>query len=279
MNSSVGHAPPTAALQKLGKQKSPPDPDTAAVDVRRVTHWFPTADGPQLALRDINFDVPAGQFVCLVGPSGCGKTTLLNIISGQIANEQGTVELIDRNRQQMPKNSIGYMFARDALIPWRSVRRNVEFGLELRNVKRAVRRARAEEMLDLVGLPNKGDLYPRQLSHGMRQRANLARTLSIDPELLLVDEPFGALDAQTKVRLQKEFLGIWERTRKTVVFVTHDLNEACLLADRIVVMREGRIAKDLLIDFPRPRDLDSLRFEPKFQELVKSLWSLISGEE
>ncbi len=279
MNSSVGHAPPTAALQKLGKQKSPPDPDAAAVDVRRVTHWFPTADGPQLALRDINFDVPAGQFVCLVGPSGCGKTTLLNIISGQIANEQGTVELIDRNRQQMPKNSIGYMFARDALIPWRSVRRNVEFGLELRNVKRAVRRARAEEMLDLVGLPNKGDLYPRQLSHGMRQRANLARTLSIDPELLLVDEPFGALDAQTKVRLQKEFLGIWERTRKTVVFVTHDLNEACLLADRIVVMREGRIAKDLLIDFPRPRDLDSLRFEPKFQELVKSLWSLIAGEE
>ncbi len=279
MNSSVGQAPPAAGVQKLGKQKSPPDWDMAAVNVRSVTHWFPTADGPQLALRGIDLEVPAGQFVCLVGPSGCGKTTLLNIISGQIANELGTVELIDQNRQKMPKNSIGYMFARDALIPWRSLRRNVEFGLELRNVKRAVRRARAAEMLDLVGLPNKGELYPRQLSHGMRQRASLARTLSIDPELLLVDEPFGALDAQTKMRLQKEFLGIWERTRKTVVFVTHDLNEACLLADRIVVMRDGRIAKDLLIDFPRPRDLDSLRFEPKFQELVKSLWSLISGEE
>lgn len=279
MSSSIGHAMPLERRSEHQMTKPSPASESAAVSVRSVTHWFPTADGPQLALRDINLEVPAGQFVCLVGPSGCGKTTLLNIISGQIANEQGDIDLVDRAGHRMPKNSIGYMFARDALIPWRSIRRNVEFGQELRNVKRAARRARADEMLDLVGLPNKGDLYPRQLSHGMRQRANLARTLSIDPELLLVDEPFGALDAQTKVRLQKEFLGIWERTRKTVVFVTHDLNEACLLADRIVVMREGRIAKDLLIDFARPRDLDSLRFEPEFQELVKSLWSLISGEE
>lgn len=251
----------------------------AAVDVRGVNHWFPAGDGPHLALRAIDLQVQPGHFVCLVGPSGCGKTTLLNIISGQIAQAQGTVELLDRAGDPLSRTSIGYMFARDALIPWRSVRSNVEFGLELRGVKKPARRARALEMLDLVGLARKGELYPRQLSHGMRQRANLARTLSIDPELLLVDEPFGALDAQTKVRLQKEFLGIWESTRKTVVFVTHDLSEACLLADRIIVMREGRIAKDLMVDFPRPRDLDSLRFQADFQELVKSLWVLISGEE
>lgn len=251
----------------------------SVIAVDGLNHWFPTGGGPHLALQDINLRVETGTFVCLVGPSGCGKTTLLNTISGQIVPAQGTVGLRGNDGGPLSRSSIGYMFARDALIPWRSVRHNVEFGLELRGVSRSVRRRRAEEMLDLVGLAKKEELYPRQLSHGMRQRANLARTLSIDPELLLVDEPFGALDAQTKVTLQKEFLGIWERTRKTVLFVTHDLNEACLLADRIIVMRAGRIVKDLMIGFPRPRDLDSLRFTAEFQELVKSLWALISGEE
>ncbi len=276
MSSTIGQA---VARPSTSGRPSTVDTRTQALSLRGVTHWFSTVDGPQLALRDIDLEVPFGQFVCLVGPSGCGKTTLLNTIAGQIVPEVGTVDVLDQTGTRLPKSSIGYMSARDSLIPWRSVRHNVEFGLELRKVKRPARHARADEMLALVGLGDKGKLYPQQLSHGMRQRANLARTLSIDPDLLLVDEPFGALDAQTKIRLQNEFLQIWEHTRKTVVFVTHDLTEACLLADRIVVIREGRIAKDLMVDFARPRDLDSLRFETGLQDLVKSLWSLISGDE
>lgn len=173
---------------------------------------------------------------------------------------------------------MGYMFARDSLIPWRDIRDNVAFGLEVQGVGRSERRRRAEATLDLVGLGGKGRLFPRQLSHGMRQRANLARTLAIEPEVLLVDEPFGALDAQTKARLQVEFMNIWDRTRKTVVFVTHDLSEACLLADRIIVMRSGAIEADIPIEFERPRDLDSLRFEQPFQDLVKSLWDMIAED-
>lgn len=160
------------------------------------------------------------------------------------------------------------------------MQRNVAYGLELRGMNRAQRLARADEMLELVGLGGKGHLHPQQLSHGMRQRANLARTLAMDPELMLVDEPFGALDAQTKARLQGEFLHIWEGSGKTVVFVTHDLGEAALIADRIVVMGHGRIRTDITVDFERPRDLDELRFTPEYQDLVHSLWGLFaSGEE
>lgn len=257
------------------------DPHAPVIDVRGVSHWFPTPERPYLALKDIDLAIPQGQFVCLVGPSGCGKTTLLNVIAQQIRPERGTVDVrlgdgvrTDRSSRQ----AMGYMFARDSLIPWRDICDNVAFGLEVQGVGRSERRQRAEATLDLVGLGGKGKLYPRQLSHGMRQRANLARTLAIEPEVLLVDEPFGALDAQTKARLQIEFMNIWDRTRKTVVFVTHDLSEACLLADRIIVMRSGAIEADIPIEFGRPRDLDSLRFEQPFQDLVKSLWDMISED-
>lgn len=267
--------------QRVDKRSHQVSVAAAATVLRaiNVTHWFSTTEGTHLALDAVSLEVTAGEFVCLVGPSGCGKTTLLNTIAGQISAEKGNVEVVDQAGEPLDRASIGYMFARDSLIPWRTVQRNVEFGLEVRKGNRAARRSRAREMLELVGLGDKGYLYPQQLSHGMRQRANLARTLSIDPQLLLVDEPFGALDAQTKAHLQEEFLRIWESSRKTVVFVTHDLTEACLLADRIVVMREGRIAREVVVDFPRPRNLDALRFEARFQALVKSLWSLISGED
>ena len=253
-----------------------PDESTAESDrvvhINALTHWFPTSTEPHVALQDIRLDVPKSQFVCLVGPSGCGKTTLLNIVAGQIVPQRG--EVVVTTRQPLTR-AVGYMFARDSLIPWRSIEDNVAYGLELRRVPKRQRRERAAEMLDLVGLGGKGGLLPKQLSHGMRQRANLARTLAIDPELLLVDEPFGALDAQNKARLQDEFLRIWEGARKTVVFVTHDLSEAALLADRIVVMGAGRIQRDIAVDFPRPRNLDALRFKPEFQDLVRSLWDII----
>lgn len=257
------------------------DPAAPVIDIRGVSHWFATPEKPYLALKEVDLAIPQGQFVCLVGPSGCGKTTLLNVIAQQIRPERGSVEVrlgdgvrSDRSSRQ----AMGYMFARDSLIPWRDIRDNVAFGLEVQGVGRSERRRRAEATLDLVGLGGKGRLFPRQLSHGMRQRANLARTLAIEPEVLLVDEPFGALDAQTKARLQVEFMNIWDRTRKTVVFVTHDLSEACLLADRIIVMRSGAIEADIPIEFERPRDLDALRFEQPFQDLVKSLWDMIAED-
>lgn len=256
-------------------------PAGPVIDIRGVSHWFPTQEKPYLALREIDLAIPQGQFVCLVGPSGCGKTTLLNVIAQQIRPERGSVEvrLGDGTRSdRSSRQAMGYMFARDSLIPWRDIRDNVAFGLEVQGVGRSERRKRAEAVLDLVGLGGKGRLLPRQLSHGMRQRANLARTLAIEPEVLLVDEPFGALDAQTKARLQIEFMNIWDRTRKTVVFVTHDLSEACLLADRIIVMRHGAIEADIPIEFERPRDLDTLRFEQPFQDLVKSLWDMIAED-
>lgn len=256
-------------------------PGTPVIDIRGVSHWFPTPERPYLALRDIDLAIAQGEFVCLVGPSGCGKTTLLNVIAQQIRPERGNVEVLlgDGARDtRSSRQAMGYMFARDSLIPWRDIRDNVAFGLEIQGVGRAERRQRADATLDLVGLGGKGRLYPRQLSHGMRQRANLARTLAIEPEVLLVDEPFGALDAQTKARLQVEFMNIWDRTRKTVVFVTHDLAEACLLADRIIVMRSGAIEADIPIEFERPRDLDTLRFEQPFQDLVKSLWDMIAED-
>lgn len=243
------------------------------IDVRKVTHWFPSQGSAHVALHSIDLRVEKGQFVCLVGPSGCGKTTLLNMISGQLRPQRGSVEV---HTARPAESAVGYMSARDSLMPWRTIQDNVAYGLELRRVPRAQRRQRANEMIELVGLSGKGRLHPSQLSHGMRQRANLARTLAMDPELLLVDEPFGALDAQTKARLQGEFLRIWEGTGKTVVFVTHDLSEAALMADRIVMMREGAIRTDIDVTFSRPRDLDRLRFEPDYQDLMQSLWDLFS---
>lgn len=249
------------------------DPD-AVIRVENLTHWFPTSHSTHVALKSIALEVPTGQFLCLVGPSGCGKTTLLNMISGAIKPERGSVAVNTRSGRAA---AVGYMFARDSLMPWRTIQSNVAYGLELRHVPRKERLQRVDEMLELVGLANKGHLHPQQLSHGMRQRANLARTLVMDPELLLVDEPFGALDAQTKARLQGEFLRIWEGSGKTVVFVTHDLHEAALMADRIIVMGEGEIRTDIRVNFERPRDLDDLRFSQEYQDLVHSLWELFSN--
>ncbi len=268
-----------AATRPIGASVVPNrEGSSSMIELSDVSHWFPSPSGPFLALGDVDLQVERGQFVCLVGPSGCGKTTLLNTVAGQVRPERGTVRVTGEGGPGGGAEPIGYMLARDSLIPWRTILDNVAFGLELRKVPKRERRERANEMLDLVGLSGKGALLPRQLSHGMRQRANLARTLAVEPEVLLVDEPFGALDAQTKALLQIEFARIWERTRKTVLFVTHDLDEACLLADRIILMRNGRIEADLQVPFPRPRDLGTLRFQPEFQTRAKSLWDMVAED-
>jgi NitT/TauT family transport system ATP-binding protein len=238
-----------------------------------------------VALDGINLEIPAGQFVALVGASGCGKTTLLNMLAGLVTPTEGTIDLAG-GTPKLPNMDIGYMFARDALLPWRTARKNIELPLEMRGWDRTARRDRAREMLELVGLKGRENQYRLQLSQGMRQRVALARTLAADPSILLMDEPFAALDARTKLTLQAEFLRIWEQYRgtdkqKTVLFVTHDLHEATLLADRVVIMlpNPGRIAEDRSLDLPRPRalELGELQFTDEFKNVTHSLFERLEG--
>ncbi|MES2462042.1 MAG: ABC transporter ATP-binding protein [Armatimonadota bacterium] len=204
--------------------------------------------GPVEAARDITLTIPSGQFVSLIGPSGCGKSTLLSVVAGLEKASRGTVAV---------NGQAGMVFQEAALFPWRNLRDNVSFGLEMRGgLSKAEQKARASEALRQVHLSRFADSYPHQLSGGMRQRAALARALVLDPSILLMDEPFGALDAQTRSLLQAELLAVWERTRKTVLFVTHSLDEALFLSDRIVLLsaRPGRVVGDYLVNAPRPRD-------------------------
>ncbi len=252
-----------------------------AIRVEAVSHAFAAAGGePTLALDNISFDVPKGQFLALVGASGCGKTTILNMAAGLIQPVTGQV-VVNGERVLRPSRRTGYMFARDGLLPWRSARRNIEVGLELRGVPAGERGQRSDTLLDMIGLGAFGHALPRQLSQGMRQRVALARTLAIDPETLLMDEPFAALDAQTKLLLQAEFLRIWERDRKTVLFVTHDLPEAVALADRVIVLtrRPGRVQADIAIDLPRPRDPERIRFDQRFLDLNQKVWQALKQGE
>jgi NitT/TauT family transport system ATP-binding protein len=238
-----------------------------------------------VALEGVDIEIPRGQFVALVGASGCGKTTLLNMVAGLIHPTHGTVT-VGGSAPTVPNLDVGYMFARDALLPWRTAQRNVELPLETRGQGRKERAERARLMLDMVGLQGRERQFRLQLSQGMRQRVALARTLAADPSLLLMDEPFAALDARTKLTMQMEFLRIWEGhqgsdTRKTVLFVTHDLQEAVLLADRVIVMlpHPGRIAQDRVIDLPRPRaeDLGEILYTDQFKQIAHELFESLEG--
>lgn len=253
----------------------------ASIAVDKLTQIFESRSGqaPVLALDNIDLRVPQGQFVAFIGPSGCGKTTLLNIIAGLVRPTDGSVR-IDGSDVAGPRRSTGYMFARAALLPWRTALRNVEYPLEIRGVDRRRRREEARRLLALVGLTGFESSYPSQLSQGMRQRVAMARTLAFNPTLLLLDEPFAALDAQTKLLVQQEFIRIWEQQRQTVVFVTHDLNEAVTLADRVIVFskRPGRFKDDVTIDLPRPRDLINIRQQRGYSALHDRLWESLRDE-
>jgi len=228
-------------------------------------------------LSDISLSFEQGRFVSLLGPSGCGKTTLLRIIGGLDTADSGEV-LIDGRRISAPGRNRGFVFQKDNLLPWRTVRENVVFGPELAHASKG-ERASTSALIKLVGLQGFENYYPRQLSGGMRQRVNLARALAINPDVLLMDEPFSALDAQTREIMQTELLRIWESGRKTVLFVTHQIDEAVYLSDFIVVLgrRPGRVQKLIRIDLPRPRPLGMKR-SAEFVRYVDEIWTLIEHD-
>ena len=230
------------------------------------------------ALRNISFEVEAGEFISIVGASGCGKTTLLRIVDGLTMPTRGEVR-VDGGAVTKPGPDRGFVFQQDALFPWRTVLDNVVFGLEVQGKSKRESRERADGLIRLVGLEGFEQHFPHELSGGMRQRANLARALTIDPDILLMDEPFAALDAQTREIMQSELLRIWRSNRKTVMFVTHQIDEAVYLADRVVVMtsRPGQVKAVLEVDIPRPREL-SVKRMPVFLELVDEIWKMIEEE-
>jgi NitT/TauT family transport system ATP-binding protein len=234
--------------------------------------------GDLVALDDINLAVERGEFISVVGPSGCGKTTFLRIVAGLESASTGEV-LLDSRALRGPGGDRGFVFQSDSLLPWRTVYANAVIGREVAGRVGPAERARTMELLKLVGLEGFENYHPRQLSGGMRQRVNLARALAIDPEILLMDEPFSSLDAQTREIMQTELLRIWEEGRKTVLFVTHQIDEAVFLSDRVLVFarRPGRLLENVRIDLPRPRAL-AIKRTPEFVAYVDRIWRLIEDD-
>ena len=249
----------------------------ARVVARDIGRRFETPSGPVDACRHVDLEVPAGSFCVIVGPSGCGKSTLLRLVAGLDRPTAGTLEVVRADGRE-PSNAM--VFQGRSLFPWLNLRQNVAYGLRLRGVSRKERLARADELLETVGLAKFTGAWPHQISEGMRQRVNIARALAVNPDLLLMDEPFGALDEQTRFLLQEELLRIWERTGKTVIFVTHSIDEAIILGDQIVVMsaQPGTVRARLDVPFGRPRSLTEVRSDPAFAELFSTTWSMLRDE-
>jgi NitT/TauT family transport system ATP-binding protein len=249
------------------------------IDHLSKRYWFDREGRDILALSDVTLSVTDGEFMALVGPSGCGKTTLLNIVAGLLPYEEGSVA-IDGKRVSGPGIDRAVVFQHSSLLPWRSIAGNVRYGMEMqRRFNNATMTERADYFIKLVGLAGFERHYPSELSGGMQQRVNLARALAADPAVLLMDEPFAALDAQTREFMQVELLKIWAKARKTVLFITHQINEAIYLADRVAVMsaRPGRVKDVFKVPFGRPRTL-TLKRDPRFIELEDSVWRLIEEE-
>lgn len=242
------------------------------IELKNINKTYPGTDGT-IALDNINLTVKDGEFVCLLGPSGCGKSTLLEIAAGLLPYTSGEV-LLDGEAQHSTSRDIGVVFQDSALFPWRPVRKNIEFGMELAKVNKKERFDRAQKYIEMVGLTGFENKYPHQLSGGMKQRAGLARTLVGEPKIILMDEPFSAVDHLTRVTLQDEMIRIWEKEKKTVVFVTHDVSEAVYLATKVVLLstRPGRIQKIFDIPIDRPRN----RNDVSMLEIVEKIYMAIN---
>lgn len=232
------------------------------------------------AVRDVQLTVGAGEFVSVVGPTGCGKSTLLNMAAGLLLPSTGRVTVFGAPLVGINTRA-GYMFQAESLMPWRTAEANVRAGLEFRGMTTAEAQALTEEWLRRVGLQGFGDRYPHQMSGGMRKRTSLAQTLVLDPDIILMDEPFSALDIQTRQLMENEVLELWQRKKKAVLFITHDLDEAIAMSDRVVVLSAGPGSKpigEFSIDLPRPRDVAEVRITPRFIELHQAIWQVLRDE-
>lgn len=245
---------------------------TAAISVREATKVYVTERGRTVSLDRVSLDIARGEFITLVGPSGCGKSTMLNLIGGLLMPSSGQV-LVDGKPVSGPGPDRGVIFQQYALFPWLTAQQNVEFGLRLQGLDKAGRAERARHYLKLVGLQDFAHALPKELSGGMKQRCAIARAYAVNPSLLLMDEPFGALDALTRVQMQDELLSTWQQERKTIVFITHDVDEAVYLASRVVVMspRPGRISEVIDVPLPYPRN-EEIRLSPEFAEIRARVW-------
>jgi NitT/TauT family transport system ATP-binding protein len=257
--------------------------EAAALEFRGISCTFVSKDDPgqrYTAVRDVDLTVGAGEFVSVVGPTGCGKSTLLNVAAGLLAPSTGTIRAFGEPVAGVNRRA-GYMFQAESLMPWRTARDNVAAGLEFRGVPPAEARAQAEDWLRRVGLGGFGDRYPHQMSGGMRKRASLAQTLVLDPDIILMDEPFSALDIQTRQLMENEVLSLWSAKRKAVLFITHDLDEAIAMSDRVVVLSAGPGSHpigEFSIDIPRPRDVAEVKMTPRFIELHQAIWDVLREE-
>lgn len=249
------------------------------IAVRNLTKSFGRPENPVIALQDVSFSIREGQFTTLVGPSGCGKSTLLQIVGGLVPPSTGEVLISGQKLLGPCPKDIAMVFQDALLLPWKAAWENVAFPLSLRGASQTSSRARADELLKLVGLAEFAESYPSQLSGGMRQRVSIARGLAADPRILLMDEPFAALDEQTRIRMGGELLRIWEQTRKTIFFITHGLTEAIFLADEIMVMkaRPGRITERITVELPRPRTFDMIG-GAYFGTLRNHIWNQLADE-
>jgi NitT/TauT family transport system ATP-binding protein len=249
---------------------------TAKILAHSVNKVYPSRSGPVYALRDFNLEAQEGEFVCIVGPSGCGKSTFLRILGGLITPSSGEITL-KPGKSDVPLQSI--VFQEYAIFPWKTVVDNVAFGLQMRGMSRRERMEIAMDWLRKVGLVKFADSYPHQLSGGMKQRVSIARAFANNPEILLMDEPLGALDAQTRAVLQEELIHLWEDLRKTVVYITHSIEEAVLLGDRVILMtaHPGTNKSEFSVPFQRPRSF-ALTGSPEFSKLTYAIWEDLQGE-
>ena len=256
---------------------------TAALELAGVSCTFVSKDDHgqrYTAVSDVALTIGAGEFVSVVGPTGCGKSTLLNVAAGLLQPSTGSVHCFGKPLQGINTRA-GYMFQTESLMPWRTARANVMAGLEFRGVPLAEAADQAEAWLKRVGLGGFGDRYPHQLSGGMRKRTSLAQTLALDPDIILMDEPFSALDIQTRQLMENEVLDLWAQKRKAVLFITHDLDEAIAMSDRVVVLSAGPASHpmgEFHIDLARPRDVAEVRTAPRFIELHNAIWSVLREE-
>ncbi|MCM3712533.1 ABC transporter ATP-binding protein [Halalkalibacter oceani] len=250
------------------------------LEIQNLSVRYHSKERSTLALTEVDLTIEDGQFVAVVGPSGCGKSTLLKVVSGLIKPAEGRALLDGEVIEGIP-NEVGMVFQNDALLPWKSVLDNVRLPSVVKNKSREEQEEIARKYINMVGLTGFEEFYPKQLSGGMKKRVALARAFAYDPSLYLMDEPFGPLDAQTRVIIGEEFLRMWEQVGKSVLFITHDIEEAIALSDKVVVMsnRPGRISAEFEVDIERPRPFYETRFDPRFQRLQKEIWEALADSK